>query len=105
MEQRMYVTVPGLPTPAAAGEWSGGVEPWEPFLAWLEEHHGDLGPILTGSEGGSEVVVSGDFPDRAAAAQAAVAVVAEALRATGFSDLFPSAVDIEPVATEELEPA
>lgn len=102
VELRIYVTIPGLPRPA---DGTPDVEAWEPFVGWLEEHAAGLGPVLAWNAQGGEVVVSGDYPDRAAAARAALDVVANGLRATGFGDLFPTAVEIVSVAADELEPA
>jgi len=101
MEQRIYVNVPGLPRPEP------GVpdEAWEPFITWLERHRATLGPVLGWDEHGGHVVVSGDWPDAAAAAGAALEAVVDALRATHLGHLFPSAVEIEPVPADELKTA
>ncbi len=102
MELRIYVTIPGLPRPE---DGLPDDEAWEPLIGWLERHAGSLGPVLAWNAQGGEVVVSGDYPDRAAAARAALDVVADGLRATGCGDLFPNGVEIVPVPAAELEPA
>lgn len=99
VELRIYVTIPGLPRP---GHGTPDDEAWEPFIGWLEGHAACLGPVLAWNAQGGEVVVSGDYSDRAAAARAALDVAADGLRATGFGDLFPTVVEIVPAAAAEL---
>jgi hypothetical protein len=97
MEYRAWISVPGLPLEAE--------QRWEPLIERLEREHHDYGPILAWEADGAQVVLSTDAPSEAIAARDLYHAVAESLRATGLSELYPTRVAIVPVSADQITPA
>jgi hypothetical protein len=93
MEYRTWTSVADLPFADEAS--------WLPLTRYLEREHDDLGPVATWEKDAIVLILADDQPDPAAAAEKAVAIVSEALRATGLSDRFPKVFDVE-VASEPV---
>lgn len=90
MEQRTRTRITSFP------HWDAEPE-WQPFIAYLEREHPELGPVLSwdGPDVGV-VVLADDQPDAATAAETAAHVIADALRHAGLGDRFASVEDVEP---------
>lgn len=90
---RGYVTIPGLP----AAEHD---DRHDRLIDVLEREHPELGPILGGTAEGVQVVLSTDALGPAKAAGEFVSAVADALHDAALGDLYPGAVEVEPVVEE-----
>ncbi|MCP9490251.1 MAG: hypothetical protein MSC31_10300 [Solirubrobacteraceae bacterium MAG38_C4-C5] len=98
VEHRTWLTILNLPF--------DDEQAWEPIITALEREHGELGPTISFEpDGSATIVVADDTPDAAHAARGAVAVVIDALRAVGRGDLYPTAVEVALVSSDELSPA
>jgi len=77
---------------------------WLPLIDHLEREHPELGPVASWDGATTMILVlAGDQPDRAAAAESAARIVSDALHATGLSDRFPAVFQVEPAS--DLIPA
>jgi hypothetical protein len=97
MEYRAWIRVPGLDV---EGDDAGRL------LAALDSgRYGDVGPVLSGAGDSSDVVVSTDTDDPAAAARQLYDVIVEAIDDAGLGYPRPSRVEVEPADHRELAPA
>jgi hypothetical protein len=95
-EYRLWITVPDLPLGSLDEE-----QPWEPWIAFLERHHSELGPVLTwDGRGGAMVIIALDADSEAHAVRAGVDVVSDALHRTGLGDRYPRLVEVEKTMVE-----
>jgi len=97
IEYRLWITIQDLPFEAE--------ERWLPFSEHLESSHPGLGPVFTWSADAMVAIVATTAADEAAAAERGVAVVAQALHASGLGDHYPASVEVEAVPESELQPA
>lgn len=86
-EYRLWITVTDLPLSAEAH--------WQPLVDHLEQHHGDLGPVLSWDGDEAVLVIALDSDSEAHAVRTGVDVVADALHRTGLGDRYPRLVEVE----------
>ncbi len=93
MEYRTWTAIDDLPFADESG--------WLPFTRHLEQTHPELGPVASWDDETTIVIIlADDYPNRAAAAEGAVSVVEESLRATHLSDRLPRVLEVEAVETQ-----
>jgi hypothetical protein len=94
MEYRIFVQIPGVPLAEEAS--------WERLIGWLEQNHGDLGPVISWDDSTTaRITVAIDAEDAAAAAEVASGAVSRALHAVDLGALYPRAIEVEPADTKE----
>jgi hypothetical protein len=76
----------------------------ERLLTVLQDHHGELGPVLSGARDGLQVIVAiaVDGEDEAMAAAELYAAVADGLRRADLGDRYPTAIELEPVDERDV---
>lgn len=92
MEYRAWVTVPGI---------TADSDPAEHLLDALSHRYGELGPVLSGTTDGLQVVMATDAIDEHDAARELYAATSDALRAAGLSDHYPITIEVEIVIPNE----
>lgn len=70
------------------------------LMSALGRHHGEMGPVLSGSGAGLDVVLATEADSPSTAAEVMFAAVADALRLIGEPHLYPHAVEIEPASDQ-----
>jgi dsDNA-binding SOS-regulon protein len=92
-EFRGWLTVPGLDIESDQAER---------LLTILLEHHGELGPVLSGARDGLQVVVTvaAEGESEAMAAAELYAAVADGLRRAHLGDRYPTAIELARVDCE-----
>jgi hypothetical protein len=94
MECRIFVQIPSVPLADEAS--------WGRLIGWLEHNHGDLGPVISWDDATTaRITVATDAEDAAAAAEIASCAVSRALHATDLGALYPRAIEVELVNTNE----
>ena len=91
MEFRGWITVPGIDIES---------DDAERLLTTLSESHGDLGPVLSGSAAGIEIVIATDAADETTAASELYTAAAGALSLAALGDHYPTAIELEAVAAD-----
>lgn len=95
MELRAWIAFANFPPP-------DDEKRWESFFDALQDVGGELGPVLGGGGGVTEVVVSADADDYPGFVAEAVGCVADALRAAGLYRSYPAKIEVERVPADEL---
>lgn len=90
MEHRVWISVPNMPFEREAQ--------WLPLIEHLEQKHDGLGPVASWDDETTMVIVlAAETADGAAAAELAMSVVREALRAVALFERVPSVSRVQPV--------
>jgi hypothetical protein len=99
MQHRAWITINDFPSAEDEAAWT-------PFTEALEHAASAYGPVLAweGTNVG-QVVMSADIDDRALFARECFDRVTLALQSAGLADLYPSAIELEPVTDDEPVPA
>ncbi len=94
MEYRIFVHIPDLPLAEEAS--------WERLIGWLEDNHGDLGPVISWDDSTTaRITIATEAQDAAAAAEVASGAVSRALHAADLGALYPHAIEVEAVDAKE----